>query len=111
MNDFNLRGSLCLSDIPKELIKKGNNGKLYLNINVWAKREPFVFKGSDGSVRTYTHTIQCACPKEKQRTDVPKGYYYIGDLETRESQPSAPSYENVENAPAASSGNVENLPF
>ena len=31
---MNYYGSICLSDIPKEVIKEGKNGKKYLNITV-----------------------------------------------------------------------------
>ena len=37
--DENLYGSLCLTDIPKELITTGKNGKKYLNIVVNKRRE------------------------------------------------------------------------
>jgi hypothetical protein len=30
---------ICLTDLPKEHIKKGNNGKSYIKLNVSAKRE------------------------------------------------------------------------
>lgn len=103
-----LRGSICLSDIPKELIKQAKDGKCYLNINVRMKREPQTYTNGDIS-RTYTHSVQCACAKDKQRTDVKPGYYYIGDLETYTFAPAAPvTMESIDNAPAA---NVDALPF
>lgn len=34
----NLFGSICLSDIPKELIRTGKNGKKYLTITVSERR-------------------------------------------------------------------------
>ena len=33
-------GSLCLTDIPKELITVGKNGKKYLNIEIGERRQP-----------------------------------------------------------------------
>lgn len=109
-NSIDLRGSICLSDIPKELIKKAANGKCYLNINIWEKKEPSTFKNNDGTTRTYTHSVQCACKKEDMRTDVPKSYYYIGDLETRTpfGGVSAPTPEEIDNAPTADG---DDLPF
>lgn len=109
-DSVNLRGSICLSNIPKELIKKASNGKCYLNINIWEKREPASFPNADGTTRTFTHTVQCACPKDKQRTDVPKNYYYIGDLEMRSSQGGVyvPTPEDIDNAPVADG---DDLPF
>lgn len=32
--------SICLSDIPREFIKEGKNGKLYLDAYVNRRREP-----------------------------------------------------------------------
>lgn len=108
-NNSILRGSICLSDIPKELIKKAANGKCYLNINIRAKMTPSTFPNPDGTSRTYTHSVQCACAKDKQRTDVPKSYYYIGDLETYTFAPAAPvTMESIDNAPSAGDGD---LPF
>lgn len=109
-NSIDLTGSICLSDIPKELIKKANNGKCYLNINIWSKKEPSTFTNTDGTTRTYTHSVQCSCKKENMRTDVPKSYYYIGDLETRKpfGSVSTPTPEEIDNAPAAE---ASDLPF
>lgn len=108
-NSIDLTGSICLSDIPKELIKKAKDGKCYLNINIWAKKEVQTFTNEYGT-KTYTHSVQCACAKDKRRTDVAAGYYYIGDLETRKpfGGVSAPTPEEIENAPAAE---ASDLPF
>jgi hypothetical protein len=35
--------SLCLSDIPKEKIKKADNGKLYINLCVTKRKEPTAY--------------------------------------------------------------------
>lgn len=32
--------SICLSDIPKERLRKGSNGKVYCNITVGTRKEP-----------------------------------------------------------------------
>ena len=65
----NLYGSICLSDIPKELITVGKNGKKYLNIEVKERREVSQFG--------MTHYIKAYCKKEHQRQGV---NYYIGEL-------------------------------
>lgn len=78
--DENLYGSLCLTDIPKELITTGKNGKKYLNIVVNKRREVSQFG--------MTHYVKAHCKKEQQREGV---NYYIGEL-----KPS--SYQN-NNAP------------
>ena len=33
--NMNLYGSICLSDIPKDLIQVGTNGKKYLKVKYW----------------------------------------------------------------------------
>lgn len=65
--DENLYGSLCLTDIPKELITTGKNGKKYLNIVVNKRREVSQFG--------MTHYVKAHCKKEQQREGV---NYYIG---------------------------------
>lgn len=66
---MNLFGSICLSDIPKELIKTAGNGKQYLDIEVYEKQHP----GKYGD----THAIKASCRKSEQREGV---NYYIGNL-------------------------------
>jgi len=65
----NLYGNICLSDIPKELITVGKNGKKYLYIVVNERREVSQFG--------MTHYIKAYCKKEQQRQGV---NYYIGEL-------------------------------
>lgn len=51
----NLYGSICLSDIPKELMKKvmtAKGEKIFLNISIGEKKEPVTFDN-----RTYTHYV------------------------------------------------------
>lgn len=69
----NLYGSICLSDIPKQYITTGKNGKKYIAINVWENREPDRFGNS--------HSIQVAVPVEDRQRDHQK--YYLGNLKTR----------------------------
>lgn len=65
----NLFGSICLSDIPKELITTANNGKKYLNIEVKEMRQP--------SQYGHTHTVKASVKKGERKDDV---NYYIGNL-------------------------------
>lgn len=84
--NMNLYGSICLSDIPKDLIQVGTNGKTYLNVSVNQRREP----GRYG----HTHYIKVNPPKG---ATVPSGAnLYIGDL-----KPSAFNNEQADAAPAA----------
>ena len=74
-----LTGSICLTDIPKDRIKrvicKDGKERCYLNVSVIARKTPN--KIND---RTYTHFLSCAPRKEERREGV---NYIIGDLETR----------------------------
>lgn len=72
----NLYGSICLTDIPKELITVGKNGKKYLNVVVAARREV--------SQYGYTHYVKAYCRREQQR---PGANYFIGDLKPSQMQP------------------------
>lgn len=102
---MNLTGSICLSDIPREQMKKvmckDGKERIFLNIFVGEKREPQTF-----GTRTYTHYVSCA-PRKEERTDGVN--YYIGDLETFNPQPSTPTIEQVSAAPSVSPD--DELPF
>lgn len=76
---MDLFGSICLSDIPKELIREGKNGKKYLSIEVRERRE----MGRFGD----THYVKAYCKKDERKDDV---NYFIGDLK--------PSSYGTENA-------------
>jgi hypothetical protein len=65
----NLFGSICLSDIPKELITTAKNGKKYLNIEVKQMRQPSQFG--------HTHTVKASVKKDERQEGV---NYYIGNL-------------------------------
>lgn len=63
-------GSICLTDIPRECIVTGGNGKKYLNIYVNPRREVDRYGN--------THSIRAAVPKE---VAVPEGTsLYVGKL-------------------------------
>lgn len=90
-------GSICLSDVPKELFKKAENGKVYLGISVNERKEV----GQYGD----THFISCAPKKEERKDGV---NYIIGNLKTYNPQPSVPTYEQISAAPSA---DEYDLPF
>lgn len=65
----NLFGSICLSDIPKELITTAKNGKKYLNIEIKQMRQPSQFG--------HTHTVKASVKRDERQEGV---NYYIGNL-------------------------------
>lgn len=89
----NYYGSLCLSDIPKELITTDNNGKKWLNIDIYEMRQP--------SQWGHTHTIKASVKKEDKKDGV---NYYIGKL-----KPS--KYDQQPSTPAMQESNEDGLPF
>ena len=70
----NFFGSICLSDIPKELITTGKNGKKYLSVVVNERREVGQFG--------HTHYIK-AYVKKGTPVD-PNANLYIGELKPSE---------------------------
>lgn len=108
-NNSILTGSICLSDIPRDQMRrvkcKDGVERIYLNIAVIARKQPQTFT-NNGVPRTYTHFISCA-PKKEERVD---GVNYImGDLETRTFTPQTPTAEEINNAPSV--GPDVDLPF
>lgn len=105
MADTYLRGSICLTDIPRELIKefqcKDGKKRKYLDIAILSRREPKTFTNEHGS-RTLTHYVSCR-PAPAQCVDGVN--YFIGDLETKAfgaqgtQQPSAPAAEDNNDLP------------
>lgn len=71
----NYYGSICLSDIPKELITTAKNGKKYLNVVVNQRRKI----GQYG----HTHYIKAYA---KKGTVAPGTNLYIGELKPSEFQ-------------------------
>lgn len=101
----NLFGSICLSDIPREQMKKvmckDGKERIFLNIFIGEKKEPQTF-----GTRTYTHYVSCS-PKKEERIEGVN--YFIGELETFTPQPTAPTSEQVSAAPALTAD--DDLPF
>lgn len=100
-----LLGSICLSDIPRDVMKKvmckDGKERIFVNIAVCERKEAITFGD-----RTYTHFISCAPKKEERKEGV---NYFMGDLQTYEPQPSIPTAEQIASAPSVSSD--EDLPF
>lgn len=100
-----LFGSICLSDIPREVMKKvvckDGKEKIFVNITVCERKEAATFND-----RTYTHFVSCSPKKEERKEGV---NYFIGDLQTYTPQPSTPTTAQVEAAPAVSDD--DDLPF
>lgn len=91
-------GSILLSDIPKEKMNVGKNGKKYLNINVWINDNVDQF-GNIGS-------IQVSLPKA-ERDAGGKGAY-IGNFKEPQQQSAAPI---TQPQPTQQQGTLDDLPF
>lgn len=99
----NLFGSICLTDIPKELITTAKNGKKYLNIEVKQMRQPSQFG--------HTHTVKASVKRDERQEGV---NYYIGNLKVSKfgNDGEVQVATTVEQAPAFSAPNDPNdLPF
>lgn len=59
--------NICLSDIPKALIRHANNGKAYIDININELREGADERGND-------HSVSVAVPKDR-RNEFPDRLY------------------------------------
>lgn len=66
----NFYGSICLSDIPRELITTGRNGKKYLNVYINRRKETDPYGN--------THYMKAAVPKGL--TPPSGANLYIGQL-------------------------------
>lgn len=83
-------GSICASDIPKEKLKKANNGKLYLDVNIWVNEEKDQY-GNTGS-------IQVGQTKDEREAKAVK--VYLGNFKPVEAtQPTPASQEDTEALP------------
>ena len=100
-------GFICLSDIPKELIRKAENGKLYLSISIGNSIDK-----ETGAIRVddkgNDYWLSCSPKKEEQKEGV---NYFIGKLKTYKPQPSVQSAADVQASPVAAQEDVDNLPF
>ena len=102
---MHLFGSICLSDIPREQMKKvmckDGVERIYVNVFIGERKEPSRFGNN-----VFTHFVSCA-PKKEERVDGKS--YSIGDLQTHNPQPSTPTTEQVASAPTVSAD--DDLPF
>jgi len=94
-----ITGSICLSDIPKELMKKvpckDGVTRIYLNVAMIERKEV--------SKYGHTHFMSCA-PKKEERVEGVN--YIIGDF--KEWKNNTPTADDINNAPSAS---PDDLPF
>lgn len=86
-------GSICLSDIPKDKITEGKNGKKYLNVALWVNDNPDQY-GNIGS-------IQVSQTKEQREAQEKK--VYIGNFKQPTQAAPAPQ--------AAPAEAADDLPF
>lgn len=63
-------GSICLSDIPKNKINEGKNGKKYLNVTLWVNDNPDQY-GNIGSVQV---------SQTKEQREAQEKKVYIGNF-------------------------------
>lgn len=92
-----LFGSICLSDIPRELMRKSEkNGKTYLSVVIGERRQP--------SQYGHTHYIKAYA----KRGEVAEGVnLFIGDLKPSQFQDD----DAPQAAPAAPAPTSDELPF
>lgn len=97
MTELNaIYGSICLSDVPKELFKKGKDGKTYLNLSV------FPMKNEDAYGNQYT----CSCaPKQEERVEGVN--YLIGKFKLIPKSVAPISPEEIDELPPVD----DDLPF
>lgn len=96
-----LIGSICFSDIPKEVIKavECKDGQIRNYFKVAIIERNYV------SRLGYTHFISCSPKKEERKEGV---NYIIGDVKPLERKESTPTPEEIDNAPIA---DPDDLPF
>lgn len=72
---MNLIGSICLSDIPKEFVTVGKNGKKYLKVYIGQRRQT--------SQYGHTHFIKVYVPSDRREEGVE---HFIGEAKPSEYQ-------------------------
>lgn len=95
---MNLYGSICLTDIPRELFRKADNGKVYLNLRIYERKEIGKFG--------HTHVASCAPRKDEQKEGV---NYFCGDFKVSDPQQYAPP--TPEQVSAMQPADEDSLPF
>jgi hypothetical protein len=94
-----ISASICLSKLPKDKIKQGSDGKLYMNITVADRKEADQYGN--------THTIFVSQTKEKREAKTDK--VYVGQGRAIEFAPAVTTPESVDDFPVAE--NTDDLPF
>ena len=102
-----ITGSICLSDIPKDKIQTGKNGKKYLNICISELQNVSAYGD--------THTIYVSQSKEDRQAKAPKTYIghgknYASAPVAPQAAPSHPQAEPPVNT-RVSSGSDDDMPF
>lgn len=101
MAENGLYGSICLSDIPKELITTAANGKKYLNVTIDKRREP--------SKYGMTHYMKAYCKKEQRQEGV---NYFIGVFKQSQAAQQQPAQFQEQAAPVQQAQEKkDDLPF
>lgn len=95
---MNYYGSICLSDVPRRLIKEGKDGKKYLNIHIIERKEP--------SQYGETHFITASCKKEDE---VEGENRFIGGVQPFTPKAATPTPEEIAEMPVANDNSE--LPF
>lgn len=97
-----LSGSICLSEIPREQMKKvmckDGVERIYVNVAVIERKEKSQFG--------HTHFITCS-PKKEERIEGKS--YIFGDLKEFIPQNTSPASEDINNAPSIDP--ADDLPF
>lgn len=97
-----ITASICLSDIPKDHIKIGNNGKKYLSVVIAENREPDMYGN--------THFI--AVSQTKEERDAKQKRVYLGNGKAYQPQsPAAVTPEAVESMRPMTEVEADDLPF
>lgn len=92
-----LFGSLCLSEIPRELIREGKNGKKYISIEVDERKTPSPYGD--------THYVKAWCKAAERKEGV---NYFIGELKPSKYNDQAPA-QPAQPAPAQPQAQAQDL--
>lgn len=102
MADF-ITASICVSDIPREAIKVGKDGKKYISI--------VIAPNKDGENK-YGNTHHIYMSQTKEERDAKAERTFIGNGKAYQPQQSAPvTAEQVAEMPAMSAEDADDLPF
>lgn len=98
-----IHASICVSDIPKELIKPHSNGKKYLAVDIWINDEEDRF-GNNCS-------LNISQSKEEREAKTKK--IYIGNGKTKFGFDNSESSQSTRNKPSApqSDDDDDSIPF